>query len=86
MGSNCSQEEKGVVSRKKGNQIERGEGDKMSLLGKAAMGLSMARCRVTSGSCLGMLVVGVVGKVERATAARRLYSVVRSRFWTVKKE
>jgi len=86
MGSNRSQGEKGVVSREKGNQFERGEGDKMSLLGKVVMGLWMARCRVASGSCLGMLEVVVVGKVETATAARRLYSVVRSRFRIVSEE
>jgi len=70
MGSYRSQGEKGVVSRKKGNQFERGEGDKMSLLGKAAMDLWMARCRVTGGSCPGMLEVGGVKKMEAVTAAR----------------
>jgi hypothetical protein len=48
MRSYCSQVEKGVVSRKKGNQIDRGEGDKMNLFEKAAMDLWMTGCRVTS--------------------------------------
>ena len=37
MGSHRSQGVRGVVNRKKGNQCERGEGDKMSLLEKDVM-------------------------------------------------
>ena len=74
------------MSRKEGNRIERGEGDKTSLLEKVVMDLLIARCRVTSGSCLGMLEVEGVGRMEMVTAARCSYPVVRDRSWTTRKE
>ena len=86
MKSYRSQREKGMVSRREGNQFERGGGDKMSLLEKAVMDLWMKRCRAISRSSLGMLEVDGVRKVKMVTAARYLYPVVRGRSWTMRNE
>lgn len=77
MGSHRSRGVRGVVNRRKENRCK---GGRTSLLAKAVMDLWLVSCEVTNSSCLDMLGVEGVKRVEMVTAVRCVYSAVRSRF------